>query len=295
MLQDTAWALDTYATEVDLLNEDKPHAYIRIFGVLNGLVIQQDAAFLLFKALGAPQAVRGFASSGAWAFSIPSLAKARHSRIAGAGHPIEWGEVRGDPASTFIVQHSVSSRGCQLMVLHHDGKTEWQHVSLKTLIGAQHAALGEQCRVAVTELETDDEDHRMKYRSTQLMSIFAACDYWTPKVALAVYGSEPRELGLGGLETVENALNRFREALAERGRPFEEPLVGLYRHADYSIRRLRVTSTTGGRGWIRRWRRSSPTTWTQLSAKCSGSPERLTRSTPHQRPEDLISQERSGR
>ena len=41
MLQDTAWALDTYATEVDGLNEDRPHAYIRIFGVLNGLVIQQ--------------------------------------------------------------------------------------------------------------------------------------------------------------------------------------------------------------------------------------------------------------
>src|SRR5689334_8609948 len=49
MLQDTAWALETYATEVDALEEDKPHAYIRIFGVLNGLVIQQDAAFLLFK------------------------------------------------------------------------------------------------------------------------------------------------------------------------------------------------------------------------------------------------------
>jgi hypothetical protein len=248
MLQDTAWALETYATEVDGLNEDKPHAYIRIFGVLNGLVIQQDAAFLLFKALGAPKAVGGFATSGAWAFSIPGLAKARRSRIAGAGHPIEWGETRGDPASTFIVQHSVSSRGCQLMVLHHDGETEWQHVSLKTLIEAQHAALGEQCHVAVTELQTDDEDHRMKYRSTQLMSIFAACDYWTPKVALVVYGSEPRELGLGGLQTVEDALKRFREALAERERPFEEPLVGLYRHADYSIRRLRAFFDNGRTG-----------------------------------------------
>jgi hypothetical protein len=56
----------------------------------------------------------------------------------------------------------------------------------------------------------------MKYQSSQLRSIFTACDYWTPKVALAVYGSEPHELGLGGLKTAEDALRRFREALAER-------------------------------------------------------------------------------
>src|SRR5437870_12832668 len=53
MVQDTAWALETYAVEMNRLDdEDKPHAYIRIFGVLNGLVIQQDSAFLLFKAVG---------------------------------------------------------------------------------------------------------------------------------------------------------------------------------------------------------------------------------------------------
>ena len=240
MLQDTAWALETYAAEVDGLNEDKPHAYIRIFGVLNGLVIQQDAAYLLFTTLGAPKAAAGFPASGAWAFSIPDLAKARQIRIAGAGHPIEWGERRGDPASTFIVQHSVSSRGCQLMVVHHDGSTEWQHVSLKALIEAQHAALSEQCRVAVAELEADDEAHRMKYQSNQMRSIFAACDYWTPKIALAVHGSEPDQFGVGGLKTVEDALGRFREALAERERPFEEPLLGLSRHADYSIQKLRA-------------------------------------------------------
>jgi hypothetical protein len=61
--------------------------------------------------------------------------------------------------------------------------------------GRKHLALGEQCRVAVAELESDDEQHRMKYRSTQLMLIFAACHYRT----LAVYGSEPRAVELGGL------------------------------------------------------------------------------------------------
>ena len=61
MVHDTAWALETYAAEVDRLDDDKPNAYIRIFGVLNGLVIQQDAAFLLFEALGAPKVALEFA------------------------------------------------------------------------------------------------------------------------------------------------------------------------------------------------------------------------------------------
>jgi hypothetical protein len=85
MVQDTAWALETYAVEVDDLDDDKPHAYVRIFGVLNGLVIQQDSAFLLFKAVGAPKAALEFANSGKWAFSIPALANARQIRVTGAG------------------------------------------------------------------------------------------------------------------------------------------------------------------------------------------------------------------
>jgi hypothetical protein len=248
MLQDTAWALETYASEVEGLNEDRPHSYIRIFGVLNGLVIQQDAAFLLFKALGAPKTALEFASSGRWALSIPAVAQARQIRIAGAGHPVEWGEKRGVSASTFIVQHSVSSNGCQLMLRHEDGRTEWRHVDLKALIEAQHQAIAEQCRLAIAELEAHDEEHRMKYVSTPLASLFAACDYWTPKVALAVYGSEPPELGIGGLNTVDEALQSFRAALAEREHPFEEPLLGLYRHARYSARKLREHFQNGRSG-----------------------------------------------
>jgi hypothetical protein len=248
MVQDTAWSLSTFATEVETLNEDIPHAYICIFGVLNGLVIQQDAAFLLFKAVGALNATVEFASPGQWAFSIPALARVRQIRIAGAGHPIEWNEKRGARASTFIVQHSVSSKGCLLMMRYEDGKTEWQHVGLKALIEAQHEALAEQFRVAIAELEDDDEEHRMKYVSSPLTSLFAYCDYWTPKVALAVYGSEPSEFGLAGLKTIEEALQRFRAAVVERERPFEEPLLGLYRHATYSVAQLREYFQNGRTG-----------------------------------------------
>ena len=157
MVQDTAWALETYVTETDDLYEDKPHAYIRIFGVLNGQVIQQDAAFLLFKGVGVPESVVEFKRSSAWASSIPSLAKARHIRVAGGGHPVEWGEKKSGYASTFIGQHSVNSRGCRLMLRHHDGTIEWQHVSLKALIEAQHETLAEQCRMAIAELKADGE------------------------------------------------------------------------------------------------------------------------------------------
>ncbi len=102
------------------------------------------------------------------------------------------------------------------MLRRHDGKTKWQHVSLKALIEGQHETLAEQCRMAITELKADDEEHRMKYVSTPLTSIFKACHYWTPKVSLAIYDSEPKELGLGGLQTVEDALQRFRTDSTDR-------------------------------------------------------------------------------
>ena len=96
-----------------------------------------------------------------------------------------------------------------LMLLYHGSKTEWQHVNLKALVDAQHETLSEQCRAAIAELEADDEEHRMKYTSTPLTSLFAATDYWTPKVALAVHGSERIEFGLGGLQTVEDCPSTF--------------------------------------------------------------------------------------
>ena len=40
----------------------------------------------------------------------------------------------------------------------------------------------------------------------------------------------------------------LREALDERERPFEEPLVGLYHRADYSIRKLRAYFDNGRAG-----------------------------------------------
>ena len=42
----------------------------------------------------APKKVAAAESPGKWAFSIPELAAAREIRIAGVGHPVEWGARR---------------------------------------------------------------------------------------------------------------------------------------------------------------------------------------------------------
>ena len=160
-------------------------------------------------------------------------------RIAGAGHPVDWVEKKGVSASTFIVRHSVNCRGCQLMLHYHDGTVERRHISLKALIEAQHETLAEQCRKAIAGLKAADEEHRMKYVSAPLTSIFKARDDWMSKVALAVYDSERCEVGLRGLQAAEDALQRFRAGLKERDLPFEEPLPTLYRRADDAARQLR--------------------------------------------------------
>ena len=56
-------------------------------------------------------------------------------------------------------------------------------------------------------------------------------------------GSEPLML-----QMVEDALQHFRTALTERDRPFEEPLLVLYRHADYSVSMLREYFQNGRAG-----------------------------------------------
>ena len=56
-------------------------------------------------------------------------------------------------------------------------------------------------------------------------------------------GSEPLML-----QTVEDALQRSRTALTERDRPFEEPLLALYHHTDYSVSMLRESFQNGRAG-----------------------------------------------
>lgn len=250
LVQDTAWALETYAQEADVMSVDTPHAYLQIFGVLNGLVIQQDATFALFKALGVPAATVASSKSGnEWASSLPELKRPRYIRVAGAGHPIDWSEykVKGSSASTFIVRRTVSSRGCQLMILHEDGRTQWEHVDLRRLIEEQQRALGTHLGMAIAELNDEDERHRMEYASKPLTKLFTT-GTWNSKVVLAVHGSEPAELGLGGLATVEESLSSFKAALAERQRPFDEPLLGLYRRGGYAIQKLREYFKNGRTG-----------------------------------------------
>ena len=53
-------------------------------------------------------------------------------------------------------------------------------------------------------------------------------------------------------QTVEDALQRFRTALTERDRPFEEPLLVLCRHTDYSVSMLREYFQNGRAGLDRK-------------------------------------------
>jgi hypothetical protein len=244
-IEDTAWALKTYVEEVETLPEDTPHAYIIIYGVLNGLTIQQDATYLLMESLGFPlEEVRAFRSAGAWAVPVPQLAQARRIRIASAGHPVEWGQHRGEPASTFIVQRSVSPAGFELVLRYHDGRTEFEGVSLPDLVVAQDGVLSDLIQRVTQALSDEDHAHQEKFSGESLQSVFAVADYHLAKIGLSVLGSESATMGLASIPYLRDELDTLESALAKRQEPFEEPLISLYKRARHCLTQVEAFLTT---------------------------------------------------
>jgi len=93
VVEDTAMAARSYVAQKT--SDDKGKLYLETYGLLQALVLQQDAVTDLCTALGSPRAKGDF----------PGLTKTRAARISIAGHPTR--RQRQGAGPHFLVQMSL--------------------------------------------------------------------------------------------------------------------------------------------------------------------------------------------
>lgn len=203
VIEDTTMAIQFYSSQGD--TRDKGRLYLETYGVLQALVVRQDAVLDLCKALGF-SSTRGDDSS---------FVRVRTARVAVAGHPTKkQRDQRQGPH--FLVQMSLGRNSFEVMSTSSDGRAKFTSVDVSGLIQEQEEVLYQILKEVITDLKEADRKHRVKFRTEKLEALFPpTLSYCFEKI----YEHIRQGVGIGmyGVDEVRSVLDAFRETLEARG------------------------------------------------------------------------------
>ena len=208
--------------------------YLATVGVLQSLFVQQDAVTHLVEGLGYSQDT-----------FLDDIQKAilkdiREIRNQAIGHPTK----RDRPKPTqynYIIQHTLSSKGFDILFHREDGSQGSRSVNVPSLIDAQRSILTEVLKKVKESLKQQILVHKESFKEEKLTEYFETAPHFCRKVAEAIVMERPilYSLGLGGLDNVERTLNDFRAALQRRNPTYLENLERKYDLLSWAIQRVR--------------------------------------------------------
>jgi len=226
LIGDTQLAIEAYPGLVG--TQDTGASYLIIYGILQTLLLQQDAA----KGIGGVLDIK---------VKLPrELNEIRVVRNSAAGHPVFQKE-NGQSKSCFITRMSVSPISFQLMTVFSDDRDyEFHTISIPPLIKNQEKYLAEILEKVVVELKRRESEHRNMHKEEKLIDIFPkSLRYHFSKVLEATSYKKDYVLGKINIEVVSDALKELKEALSARGEWNERDSIGYhFELIEYPLQRL---------------------------------------------------------
>lgn len=227
LIGDTQIAIDAYPKLFNL--KEKGISYLIVYGILQTLLLQQDAV----KHIGDALDVK---------VKLPKpLETIRVIRNSAAGHPGHQKE-NGLSKSSFIIRMSISPTGFELMNVYSGGK-EYQiidQVSIPSLIEIQQKYLAEILSKVITELERQEMKHRGIHRDKKLIDIFPDTINYHFSVILTSTGSRNKfSYATINLEVIAGSIESFKNELTDRGEwGVHDAIDYYYELIDYPLKRL---------------------------------------------------------
>ncbi|MDI3299340.1 MAG: hypothetical protein QJR08_09250 [Bacillota bacterium] len=234
VLGDTELALDAYVTPTSA-DLSPGETYLRVYGVLQVLYVQQDALEHIAESLSV-------------AYHHPTeLQDIRDIRNDSVGHPSRRGSGR---AFNHIVRVTLSPKGFELWTFYTDAPPKRRRVDLLPLIERQRTLVSAALKDFVNRELSREMDHRERFRSAPLVAIFPKeLDYMLEKSAEEINGSGTG-IASGLVNQIGDAIAEFEQQLSERG---ELPGIkeAFSYHADparHALSRLQEHFAHGARG-----------------------------------------------
>lgn len=227
LIGDTQLAIDAYPGLA--VDKGTGSAYLIVYGILQTLLLQQDAA-------------RNIASVLDIKVNLPKeLNEIRVVRNSAAGHPAHQKE-NGISKSCFVSRMSISTVSFQLMTVYSDDREyEFRTISIPKLVESQENYLAEILDKVVIELRRRELEHRSMHRDKKLVDIIPqTLNYHFSKILEASSSNGDLVLGKVNLKVVVDTLKEIKNALSLRGEWDENDSIGYhYELIEYPLNRLR--------------------------------------------------------
>lgn len=195
----TAYTENEFPTEIG-------EKYLRTYGVMQALFLQQDALDDLIKAIHPSKNI-----------SVKDILKdIREARNASIGHPTQMGR-KGALSTHGIVQHSMRKEGFELLSYPKKNDETFEHVPVQELIEKQRAEAARILSEVVEELRQQEEVHRAQFRGIKLLKAFNQVSYAFEKIFEEVHRDSGPILSNWAVDHLRKSLEDFERLLKKRG------------------------------------------------------------------------------
>src|SRR3990172_600344 len=133
--------------------------YLATYGVLQAILLEQDALYNLYEALGIDVKRDDY----------PRLQEIREARHQSIGHPTKH-QVRGETSYHSIVRVSLGPQGFDLYSNRQFERGKPRHISVREFIRDQEKQAADLLASALTHLQQRDSKHRKEFRMDKLTS-----------------------------------------------------------------------------------------------------------------------------
>lgn len=198
---DSQCAIDSYV-ELDWPS-DLGERYLRVYGLLQAMFLQQDATKHLAESLGVDLS------------QAEHLQSIRDIRNCAVGHPTKRG--RKSPTAHFISRATISKWRFDLMNSSEEGD-DFQEVDLRQLVSDQSQGVEIWLRSILETLRLREQQHRERFADMSLAELFhRSKGYLFEKIFEGIHNPERRSQATVHLKLIAEMHEKFRAALEERG------------------------------------------------------------------------------
>jgi hypothetical protein len=204
IIDDVDSAFDAYI-ENDF-PESTGERYLRTYGIMQSLFLQQDALSDLIRAIHPKKAI----------VQNDVLKDIREARNASVGHPTRLSR-KGALSTHGIVQNSMRKEGFDLLSYPSQQGKVFQHIPVLALIAKQREEATRILSEVVEDLREQERAHREMFKDTTLAEKFSLVNYAFEKIFAELRGNAYAPLSGWAVGHLQQSLDDFAEALKQRG------------------------------------------------------------------------------
>ncbi|HEY3378416.1 MAG TPA: hypothetical protein VGL77_13065 [Armatimonadota bacterium] len=226
-IDDTEMAIEAFLQGSEA---DSGELYLALYGFMQALYIQQDAARYLCESIGVPFP--------GWRNPVISEIREVRDIRDDVSHPTQRQPVRNGPVSFHSIVRSMMRRSGFTIVSEdtQDESRSYRYINTSSLWAKQAPAIGKLLDLVITTLEERDRQHREAFMSTKLADIVSAVklSYDFEKILEEIRG-EGLGMGTIGIERIAKAIMSLRDELNRRGYPIDGGLKYIFEELEHPL------------------------------------------------------------